>query len=52
MDFVNKLPLEFKLQLIEQIEQSQVPKMNKEEGTRMAEFLESWKESANSGSSD
>ena len=52
MEFVNKLPLEFKFQLIELVEQNQVPKMNKEEGMRMTEFLESWKKSANSGSSD
>ena len=30
LDFVNKLPLEYKLQLIEEIEQKQIPKMNKE----------------------
>ena len=52
MDFVNKLPLEYKLKLIENIEQMLIRKMSKQNGERMQRFLESWKKSVNRSCGD
>ena len=45
MDFVNKLPLDYKLSLIDNIESKLIRKMSKENGERMTQFLEAWKKS-------
>ena len=45
MEFVNKLPLDYKFKLIDDIEQKQIKKMSSENAERMEQFLEAWKKS-------
>ena len=45
MNFVNELTLEYKLKLIEEIEQRKIEQLSLEDAERMTQFLEAWKKS-------